>query len=236
MKIFRKRANNNGTRRQWVKKILGEMPAGKKILDVGAGECQYKKFCPHLNYISHDFCQYDGEGNKKALQSKKWNTSKIDIVSDIVDIPVRNNSFDIIICTEVFEHIPEPVKAVKEFSRILKPGGKLILTAPFCSLTHQAPYYFANGYSKYWYKKILGENGFTIDEVSYNGNYFEYLAQEIRRISVIERKYTDLKVCRKLHNWNAKRAMLKLLKQLSKNNKGSEELLCFGLHVLAAKK
>lgn len=66
----------------------------------------------------------------------------MNILSDITTILELDASFDAVKCIEVFEHIPEPVKAVKEFSRILKPGGILILTAPFCSLTHFAPYYF----------------------------------------------------------------------------------------------
>ncbi|GAG00381.1 unnamed protein product, partial [marine sediment metagenome] len=156
MKIFKEMnvgTKNKEDRDKWIKRTLKKISPGKKILDVGAGECQYKKLCSHLSYVSHDFCQYDGKGNKKALQSKKWDTTKVDIVSDIVNIPVKDNSFDIIMCTEVFEHIPEPARAIKEFARILRSDGKLILTAPFCSLTHQAPYYFANGYSKYWYEK-----------------------------------------------------------------------------------
>ena len=179
---------NKETREKWLKEKIKQIPSGKKILDAGAGELQYKKFCSHLDYVSQDFCQYDGEGNGKGLHKGSWDDTKIDIVSDISEIPVKNNSFDAVMCIEVFEHILEPVKAVQEFNRILKPKGKLIITAPFCSLTHMAPYYFANGYSKYWYEKILKENNFIIDEIEFNGNFFEYVAQEIRRISSIEKK------------------------------------------------
>jgi len=228
--------NNQKIREIWLKETLQKIPTGYKILDAGAGELQYKKFCKHLNYISQDFGQYNGQGNNEGLQTNKRDNTKLDIISDIIDIPVEDNHFNTIMCVEVLEHIPKPTKAVKEFYRILKPGGKLILTAPFCSLTHYAPYYFSNGYSKYWYEKILKENNFKIDEIKFNGNFFEYLAQEIRRIPSIEKKYTNLTLSKKIINRIGFKIILNLLNKLSRNNKHSEELLCFGLHVLATKK
>lgn len=226
---------NKENRDIWLKKTLITIEDGKSILDVGAGELQYKKFCEHLNYVSHDFGEYNGKGNAEGLQSGSWDNSKLDLVSDISSIPVDDDSFDALMCIEVLEHVSNPISAIREFFRILKPGGKLILTAPFCSLTHMAPYYYVNGYSKYWYEKFLKETGFMIEELQYNGNYFEYLAQEIRRIPDIEKKYTGLNISNKFIARAAVRIILKLLEKLSKNNNSSEKLLCFGLHILAVK-
>lgn len=50
---------------------------------------------------------------------------------DLMDIPFNENIFDLVISTEVFEHIPDPYKAFKEVHRILKPGGRHIFTVPF---------------------------------------------------------------------------------------------------------
>jgi ubiquinone/menaquinone biosynthesis C-methylase UbiE len=85
---------------------------------------------------------------------EKWDNTKLDIVSDITSIPLPDNSVDAILYTEVFEHIPDAISALKEFNRLLKPGGTMLITAPFCSLTHFAPYHFC-GYSRYWYKHHL---------------------------------------------------------------------------------
>lgn len=226
---------NQATREVWLEKTLKKVPAGSRILDAGAGEQQYKRLCSHLNYVSQDFGQYNGQGNGAGLQTESWDQSKLDVISDITSIPEPDASFDAIMCIEVFEHIPEPVKAVEEFSRILKPGGILIITAPFCSLTHFAPYYFANGYSKYWYEKILSENDFKIEEIDFNGNFFEYLAQELRRIPSMGKRYTKLNISTRLLNRIGLHIILKLLNALSNENMGSEEMLCFGLHVLAKK-
>jgi SAM-dependent methyltransferase len=112
--------SNISNRERWLKKTLRKIPKGKKILDAGAGELQYKKYCEHLKYTSQDFAEYNGEGNTSGLQMGSWDNTKLDIVSDITSIPVANASFDAIMCVEVFEHIPKPIDAIKEFSRILK--------------------------------------------------------------------------------------------------------------------
>lgn len=114
---------NDLTRQRWVSHTLQNLAKGR-ILDVGAGELKNKPYCGHLEYVSQDFCQYNGFGDGAALQTQDWDTSGIDIVSDITDIPAENESFDYVVCTEVFEHIKYPVKALQEFYRLLKPGGR----------------------------------------------------------------------------------------------------------------
>lgn len=228
---------NEVRRKRWLINVLKRIPKNSNILDAGAGEQQYKKFCKHLKYTSQDFAEYIPTNVKSGFQMNKWNYGKLDIISDISKIPVRSKYFDAVMCTEVFEHLPNPILAIKEFSRIIKDGGYLIITAPFCSLTHFAPYYFATGFSKYYYEKNLTENGFKIIEISPNGNYFDYLAQENRRLVEMMKKYTNLPfrllfpILKIIEFVN-----LILLNLLSKHNSGSEEVLCFGYHVLAVKK
>ena len=228
-------SDNLLNREKWLKRNLAKLKKGSKILDAGAGELQYKKYCKHLKYVSQDLGQYTGENLNEGLQTGTWDNSKLNIVSDIINIPVKDQSFDAIMCIEVLEHIKEPSLAIKEFSRIIKKGGKLIITAPFCSLTHFAPYYYGNGYSKYWYEEILKKNGFTIIKLSTNGNYFDYLAQELDRLETIINKYSQINL---IHRFLLKltRAILRpILAIASENDSDSNELLCFGLHVLAEK-
>jgi len=118
----------------WVIRQLKALPEGIRILDAGAGELRFKPHCGHLQYVSQDFGQYDGGGDGTGLQTGKWDNSLHDIVSDITRIPAADASFDAILCSEVFEHIPDAIEAVREFARILKPGGALQFANPLCAL------------------------------------------------------------------------------------------------------
>lgn len=51
----------------------------------------------------------------------------------------------------ILEHVPDPVKVLRKCKNLLKPGGKLLITAPASSWTHQAPYYFTSGLSPMWF-------------------------------------------------------------------------------------
>lgn len=231
--MFKVGTTNESARISWIEKTLKKIPAGLTILDAGAGECQFKRFCGHLKYIAQDFAQYEGTGDV-GLQTGTWDNTKLDIISDITAIPLEDNSIDAIMCTEVLEHIPDPIAAIKEFSRLIKPGGYLLITAPFASLTHFAPYHFASGLSRFFYERHLPENGFSIQELELNGNYFEYIAQENRRIKTVAKQYSNMnlnifqKIIIHLNIW--------MLQNLSKKDRGSSELLCYGIHVFARKK
>jgi ubiquinone/menaquinone biosynthesis C-methylase UbiE len=87
----------------------------------------------------------------EGLQTKGWDKTRIDLVSDITEIPASDASVDAVLCSVLLEHVPEPTHALGEFMRLLKPGGILILTAPFASNVHMAPHHFCSGFSKYWY-------------------------------------------------------------------------------------
>ncbi|MDD2734698.1 MAG: methyltransferase domain-containing protein [Desulfuromonadaceae bacterium] len=226
--------NNEATREAWLEDALKSIPAGSRILDAGAGELQYKRFCAHLNYVSQDFAQYDGTGDASGLQMGSWDQRRLDIVCDITAIPAPDASFDAIMCIEVFEHLPEPLRALQEFSRLLRPGGHLILTAPFCSLTHFAPFHYYSGFNRYFYETHLSACGFEIVELRHNGNYIEYLAQEIRRVGLISKKYASSKL--NLLEKIVVQLMLFVLARRTGRDTGSHELLCFGYHVSAVKK
>ncbi|MEK0337143.1 MAG: methyltransferase domain-containing protein, partial [Nitrosopumilus sp.] len=184
-------SQNSKNRDAWVEKVLSQISSGLHILDVGAGTKRYKKFCSHLRYVSQDFCKYNGQDSTVGLQTGTPYRLEVDIECDILDIPEPDSSFDVVLCTEVFEHISNPIAAIQEFSRLLRVDGFLILTAPFCSLTHEAPYHFYSGLSRFFYEKFLVENGFEILSISTNGSYFEYLAQEVSRIEYVATRYAD---------------------------------------------
>lgn len=56
---------------------------------------------------------------------------------DILELDFDDNSFDLVICNHVLEHIPDDTRAMRELFRVLKPGGKAILQVPFSKLLEQ---------------------------------------------------------------------------------------------------
>lgn len=165
---------NPFARDAWVQSKAASVPAGSKVLDAGAGECRYKPLFAHCQYVAQDFMKYEGFASVYG---------QIDIVSTIDHIPVEDHSFDVILCTEVLEHVPEPIAAVKEMTRILKPGGRILITAPLGSGLHQLPYHFYGGYTPEWYKRFFAENDLEVTEITPNGGFFKSLAQECARVA-----------------------------------------------------
>ena len=137
-------------------------------------------------------------------------------------------------CIEVIEHVEDPLLVFKEFSRLLKNDGVLILTAPFNSLTHYSPCHYATGFSKFYYQKNLPKFNFEIVNIEPNGNYFEYFAQETRRINEVSKTYSNKKLYSPFY-YLSRIYMVNLLRKLSEKDNSSSELLCFGYNVIAKK-
>jgi len=230
---YRVGLENASTRDAWVAKVLAEIPPGSRVLDAGAGECQFRKYCGHLQYVSQDLAVYGGHG-EVGLHMGKWDTSQIDIVCDIVSIPEPDGAFDAVLCTEVLEHLPDPARALKELARILKDRGTLIITAPFWSLTHFAPFHYATGFNRYFYEHHLSELGFEVVELTPNGNFFECIGQEIRRVPDMARRFAGTKPSR-LERY-ALQVVLSMAERMSAADVGSHEMLHFDYQVRAIKK
>lgn len=78
-----------------------------------------------------------GDFQPPVSESKQWvylnlsTSQQPDIQADISLLPLRQQCFDTIVCLEVIEYVPDPIKALKEMRRALKPNGTLIFSIPF---------------------------------------------------------------------------------------------------------
>lgn len=97
-----------------------------KILDAGCGE----GFISNLIYSCIPNVEIVGlEYTREALEIARKNNKNITYMQgDIYEMPFAENSFDIVICTEVLEHLDKPESALKELKRTAK--SRLILTVP----------------------------------------------------------------------------------------------------------
>lgn len=174
LKRWRRRVYSFNTehRLEWVAQQASLLPAGSRVLDVGAGVGQYRPLFAHCDYRTQDFAQEPSTMGKYT---------KLDYECDITSIPVADGAFDAVLCAEVLEHVPEPIAAVKEIARILRPGGRFLITAPLASLLHQEPFHFYGGYTPHWYRKFLTEAGFRVDRIEPNLGFFSLFGQEAIR-------------------------------------------------------
>ncbi|MDR3465415.1 MAG: class I SAM-dependent methyltransferase [Xanthobacteraceae bacterium] len=168
-------AFNLRNRDLWIAEQARAVPAGARVLDVGAGSAPYRKLFAHCDYKTQDFAQLRDD------QLRHGGYATIDIFCEAHAIPVRDASFDVVLCTEMLEHVPEPIAVVRELGRILAPGGRLILTAPLGSGIHQEPYHFYGGYTPFWYRRFLAAAGFGEIVVTANAGTLRHVAQETIR-------------------------------------------------------
>lgn len=176
---------NEAHRDRWVADALRRAARpGARVLDVGAGHRPYMRAAVGLGlrYRSHDFQQYDGAGDGAGLQPGSWATSGHDVVCDLLDIPARQEE-DIVLCTEVLEHVPDPVTALRHLVALTAPGGHLVVTVPLLSLMHQAPYWFSAGLSPYWFEHWAGVLDLEVVELAVAGDYVDLMRQEVGRLS-----------------------------------------------------
>jgi len=99
--------------RRWLSHIPG---SGLHVLDVG-GRLQ-----PYRPLLEHRVARYI------ALDPRA--TAVVNILGKAEQLPLADALFDVVFCTQVLEYIPNPVSAVAELYRVLKPGGVLLISAP----------------------------------------------------------------------------------------------------------
>jgi len=122
------------------------------ILDFGCGDLRYKKYSDQTNnYIGLDVKNSGFDTNKK----------KYDILFDGKKIPFENKKFDLILMTEVLEHLETVEETLLEIHRVLKVSGKLLITTPFIWPEHMKPYDFQR-YTSFGLKSLMEKIGFNI--------------------------------------------------------------------------
>lgn len=105
--------------------LLPEDLTGQSLLDAGCGTGWFSQRAVErgAEVTSMDL----GEGLLAQVRKKCRSTC---VVGSVLDMPFADATFDVVISSEVIEHVPAPLDAVREMHRVLKPGGLLVLTTP----------------------------------------------------------------------------------------------------------
>jgi SAM-dependent methyltransferase len=148
------------------------LPPGAVVLDAGAGHGRYRKEFSHTRYVGVDL----------AVGDEAWDYSGLDAISNLFDLPFAEGTFDAVLCTQVLEHVPEPKAVLTELCRVLKPGGRLFLTAPQSWHQHQKPHdYFR--YTSFGLRYLLERAGLEVNSMQNMGGYFWFLAFQLQNLN-----------------------------------------------------
>ncbi|NDC77356.1 MAG: SAM-dependent methyltransferase [Chitinophagia bacterium] len=137
-----------------------------RVMDFGCGLKPYRPLFDVEEYVGVD---YRGEG-------ETYEQSVVDVFYDGRTLPFPDDSFDGIFTSEVFEHVFNLPEIVTELHRVLKPGGRLLVTCPFAFGEHEVPTDYAR-YTSFAMRHMLESAGFRILEQRKTGGGPEVLAQ-----------------------------------------------------------
>ena len=134
---------------------LANQCAGRLVLDVGAGNMPYR------GVLAEQGCSYESLDWPSSIHVRGGRHT---YYAEADQIPVSDARFDVVLCTEVLEHLTNPRQTLEEFCRVLKPGGILLLTVPFLHGEHETPHDHYR-FTRYCLAKLLDEAGFEVERL-----------------------------------------------------------------------
>lgn len=121
-----------------------------EVLDVGCGQKPYRHLVRASRYVGLDI----DTPTTRAIGAA-------DVFYDGGALPFAPASFDGILCSQVLEHVFTPEELLRDLARVLRPGGRLVLTVPFAWDEHEQPHDFAR-YTSFGLRALLERNGFEV--------------------------------------------------------------------------
>ncbi len=115
-----------------------ELKPGFKVLDAGCGGGRHLSEAYRARGVSVVGIDLNRDDALKAHNTTKimrhegehGGGASLVMVSDVTRLPFKDASFDLVICSEVLEHIPDHRQAIAEVIRVLKPGRSLVVSVP----------------------------------------------------------------------------------------------------------
>jgi SAM-dependent methyltransferase len=172
--------------------MVGKPVAGARVLDIGAGGCPLREMLVGAGY---EYRSLDVGQNAAGI---------IDFVARI-DEPLQGelaggNRFDLLVLTEVLEHVPGWEQTFRNLGLLLKTGGHCIVTSPFLYMLHEEPYDFwrpTNHILCYFAEK----NGLEVVFSRRNGDGWDVLGTMLCSTSVCRRKKSFIAYLATLPVW-----------------------------------
>lgn len=149
-------------------RFAASLKEGARVLDAGAGEGNYKHFFLKQKYVGLDL----------GIGDAKWNYSRLDVIGDLENLPFEDGAFDACVNIVTLEHVREPARVLCELSRVLAPGGRLLLVAPLEWEEHQQPHDYYR-YTRFGLEYLLKQAGFSEISIEPAGGYFRLMSRRL---------------------------------------------------------
>jgi len=181
-------------RRDIILKLIKQLNLKKnsKILEIGCSGGPLIK-----NLKENQFTEVHGiDISKKAINICKQGGLKNVKVMNGSNMQFQDNEFDLIIASDILEHIKDDISALSEWRRILKPCGRLIIFVPafnFLWSNHDEINHHYRRYSKSQLKKRLKKAGYHIEYISYWNFSLFFPTALVRTFQNIFRRNTEQK-------------------------------------------
>jgi SAM-dependent methyltransferase len=149
-----------------VEKFARSLPENALVLDAGAGEARFRSYFARQRYVALDNRQGD----------PTWNYSALNIVGDLLALPLGSDACDAVLNVVVLEHTSDPRRVLSELHRVLRPQGRLLLAVPLIWELHQVPHdYFR--FTRYGLERLLSGTGLELSWLLPVGGYFWLLGR-----------------------------------------------------------
>ena len=129
------------------------------VLDLGCGTGDsidfFKKLNKNINWIGVDV-DFSQEVKRRIRSGAEF------LTFDGINIPVENESFDLIFCRQVFEHVEKPFELMIEINRVLKKGGYLIGSTSYLELFHSLSTF---NYTPYGFSLLVNSSNLCLTEL-----------------------------------------------------------------------
>lgn len=135
-------------------------------LDLGCGSRPYESMFAVERYIGLDV----------PVSGHPVDSKLHDLLFDGNQLPIRSDAVDGVLCTQVLEHTARPELLLGEIWRVLKPGGHLVMTAPFMWEEHEKPYDFFR-FTEHGLRYLLDGAGFCVETMHKSSGSIEAMAQ-----------------------------------------------------------
>lgn len=169
------------------------------VLDYGAGNSPYRSFLRCNRYVTADITQ-NTDGTIRHL------------IAPGRPLPEADASFDLILLMDVLEHLPDPDAVITELRRLLRPGGRMIVSVPFLYREHEAPHDYVR-YTSFGLRRLFAGHGGAVLRMSKVGNIWYTLYTLFLERGIAEGEHITSGIAGRLINKLAK-LFLPLLRPL----------------------